>query len=214
MCSEERICGLNNTRVFCNRGAGNCECRGPNELTGRSFFFFLANGGVLFEMGSNWGRGVFPTVKKRIKQIIIHRFTGTWKDLMISFKRMTSWVQGKMINFPLNSCARVYFRCSSIFFFTRVWAESSRTRPRFLHSLRLKPSARHTICPTEAPVTLKKFISVSLNLYLEVHHILCNSHGTFQNSVWCPCHWAVTWFRTDKQALGERDPSFNGGCSP
>lgn len=56
----------------------------------------------------------------------------------------------------------------------------------------LKMSTRHIICLVEAPVTLKKLISLSLNVYLEVHHILWNSHGAFQKSDCCPCHYTVT----------------------
>lgn len=56
----------------------------------------------------------------------------------------------------------------------------------------LETRVRHTICLVEAPVTLKKLISVSLNVYLEVHHILCNSHGTFQKSARCPCRCTPT----------------------
>lgn len=55
-----------------------------------------------------------------------------------------------------------------------------------------EPSVRHIICLLGAPVTLKKLISVSLTVYLEVHHILCNSHGTFQKSVCCPCPCRAT----------------------
>lgn len=51
---------------------------------------------------------------------------------------------------------------------------------------------RHTICLLEALVTLKKLISVSLTVYLDVRPILCNSNGTFQKSVCCPCHCEVT----------------------
>lgn len=67
-----------------------------------------------------------------------------------------------------------------------------RTDPALLLSLSSAPSVKHIICLLEAPVTLKKLISVSLNVYLEVHHILCNSHGTFQKSVCCPCQCTVT----------------------
>lgn len=66
------------------------------------------------------------------------------------------------------------------------------THPALLHPMRLKLSVRHINCLTEAPVTLKTLISVSLNVYLEVHHILCTSHDTFQKSAWCPCHCTVT----------------------
>lgn len=59
-------------------------------------------------------------------------------------------------------------------------------------NLLLSRSVRHIICLLEAPVTLKKLISVSLNVYLEVHHILCNSRSAFQRSVCCPCHFTVT----------------------
>lgn len=80
--------------------------------------------------------------------------------------------------------------------FTLVWTEWSWTRfHASSHSLRLQPCMRHTISLMKALVTLKKLISVSLNVYLEVHHILCKSHSTFQKSVWWPCHRTVTAFR-------------------
>lgn len=73
-----------------------------------------------------------------------------------------------------------------------LWLSSRLDRSSPSSLSELQPSARHMICPLEAPVTLKKLISVSLNVYIEVHCILCNSHGTFQKSVRCPCHRKVT----------------------
>lgn len=83
------------------------------------------------------------------------------------------------------------FPCSSLFpcSASPLRQHAGQIFPHFYPSSPLEclRSVRHTICPLEAPVTLKKLISVSLTVYLEVHHILCNSHGTFQKSVCCPC---------------------------
>lgn len=74
-----------------------------------------------------------------------------------------------MMSLPPNLCSVFCFHCSNIFVGQLELNASTLPSPS---------EAR-----TEAPVTLKKLISVSLNVYLEVHHILCNSHGTFQKSV-------------------------------